>query len=107
MKLSVQEGSYRYQGPIFALPEGYSASFSHMRHKDAPLVECLADFTITFAAQPYKVTPFPFVMANNIVAKITGGVHWVLKRILPAEYPLGIAINPQYGDGDVGQPENQ
>ena len=35
MKLNVQEGSYRYQGPIFALPEGYSASFSHMRHKDA------------------------------------------------------------------------
>ena len=33
-------------------------------------------------------------MANNILAKIAGGVNWVLKRILPAEYPLGIAINP-------------
>jgi hypothetical protein len=86
MKLNVQDGSYRYQGPIFALPEGYATSFSHMRDKDASLVECQADFTITFAAQPYKVTPFPFVMANNIVAKIAGGVNWVLKRILPKEY---------------------
>ena len=94
MELNVQEGSYRYQGPIFALPEGYATSFSHMRNKDASLVECQADFTINFAAQPYKVTPFPFAMANNILAKIAGGVKWVLKRILPAEYPLGIAITP-------------
>ena len=94
MKLNVQDGSYRYQGPIFALPEGYGTSFSHMRDKDASLVECQADFTITFAAHPYEVTPFPFAMANNILARIGAGVKWVLKEILPAEYPLGISITP-------------
>ena len=94
MKLNVQEGSYRYQGPIFALPEGYTTRFTHMRNKDASLIACQADFTIIFTAHPYKVTPFPFVMANNLLAKIGVGVNWVLKRILPAEHPLGIAINP-------------
>ncbi len=94
MDLNVQAGSYRYQGPIFALPEGYATSFKHMRNKDAPLVECQADFTINFAAQPYKVTPFPFAMANNIIAELSHGVELVLKRILPAEHPLGIAITP-------------
>jgi uncharacterized protein (DUF362 family) len=94
MELNVQEGTYRYQGPIFALPQGYATSFSHMRNKDASLVECQADFTINFAAKRYDVTPFPFAMANNILAKISAGVKWVLKGILPAEYPLGIAITP-------------
>jgi uncharacterized protein (DUF362 family) len=94
LALNVQEGTYRYQGPIFELPQGYATSFRHMRDKDASLVECQADFTINFAAKPYKVTPFPFAMANNILAKIAGGVEWLRKLILPGEYPLGISITP-------------
>ncbi len=32
--LSVEEGTYRYKGPIFELTSGFDASFNQMRHKD-------------------------------------------------------------------------
>jgi len=94
MQLNVKDGSYRYQGPIFALPQGYATRFSHMRTNDASLLECQADFTISFTAKPYKVTPFPFAMANNVLAQIATGLKWLLQGILPSEYLLGIFITP-------------
>ncbi|MFZ5449564.1 MAG: DUF362 domain-containing protein [Thermodesulfobacteriota bacterium] len=94
MSLNVEAGSYRYQGPIFELPQGHAARFSHMRQKEAYLKECTADFTITFKAKPYDVTPFPFPIANDALAKIATGLKWVLQGILPAEFLLGIFITP-------------
>ncbi|MFA5183415.1 MAG: DUF362 domain-containing protein [Syntrophales bacterium] len=94
MKLNVREGAYRYQGPIFELREGYETRFSHMRHNDASLVACQADFTINFTAKLYEVTPFPFPIANNVLAQIATGLKWVIQGILPAEYLLGIFITP-------------
>jgi uncharacterized protein (DUF362 family) len=94
MALNVVAGSYRYQGPIFALPQGYETRFSHMRNKDASLIECQADFTISFTAKPYEVTPFPFAIANNVLAQIATGLKWLLQGILPSEYLLGIFITP-------------
>lgn len=94
MELNVAVGGYRYQGPIFALPQGYETRFSHMRNKDASLIECQADFTISFTAKPYEVTPFPFAIANNVLAKIATGLKWVIQGILPSEYLLGIFITP-------------
>lgn len=94
MALNVGAGSYRYQGPIFALPAGYETRFSHMRRKDASLIECQADFTINFAANPYNVTPFPFASANNVLAQIATGLKWLIQGILPSEYFLGIFITP-------------
>lgn len=94
LELSVKDGGYRYQGPIFELSEGYSTRFSHMRENAPPLVECQADFAISFTAKPYEVTPFPFAIADNVLAPLATGLKWVLQGILPAEPLLGISITP-------------
>jgi uncharacterized protein (DUF362 family) len=94
LKLNVQEGAYRYKGPIYELTEGYAVSRSHMKKKKAGLVEWEADFRIDFAAAPYDITPLPFAVANHILAKMASGIKWVLRGILPAEHLLGIFISP-------------
>ncbi|MEJ2673552.1 MAG: hypothetical protein P8168_15455 [Deltaproteobacteria bacterium] len=94
MELNVEDGSYRYQGPIFELAEGYATSFSDIRHKASYLNECQADLTINFTAKAYDMTPFPFAIADEVLAKITSGLKLVLQGILPSEYLLGISITP-------------
>ncbi len=94
LELNVQAGSYRYQGPIFELTAGSETRFSHMRNKADYLKECTADFAINFTAKAYEVTPFPFPIANNVLAHIATGLKWVLQGILPSEYLLGIFITP-------------
>jgi uncharacterized protein (DUF362 family) len=94
LQLRVADGSYRYHGSIFELPEGFATRFSHMRQKASPLIECQADFMISFSAKRYDVTPFPFPLANNVLADIAGDLKRVLQGILPAEPLLGIAITP-------------
>jgi uncharacterized protein (DUF362 family) len=94
LKLNVREGTYRYQGPIFELTEGFASSFLHMRHKKPALVECQADFQINFTAVPYDITPFPFPIANHVLAEMASGFKWVLRSILPSEHILGIFITP-------------
>jgi uncharacterized protein (DUF362 family) len=95
LHLDVGKGTYRYQGPIFALTEGFATSFSHIRNRESTLVECEADFTINFTATPYDTTPFPFVVANDFLAKLATSVKSALESILPAEHLLGIFITPQ------------
>ena len=102
LELNVLEGTYRYRGPIYELSEGFSTRFSHMQQKKAYLRECLADFTINFRAQPYAITPFPFVIANNVLAQMASGLKWVIRSILPAEHLLGIFITPHTVTVDTG-----
>ncbi len=94
LELNVQEGTYRYNGPIFELTEGIKTSFSHMRKRKTYLVECRAEFNISFVANPYDITPFPFPIANQALAKMASGLKWVLRSILPSEHMLGIFITP-------------
>jgi hypothetical protein len=94
LELNVQEGTYRYQGPIYELTEGYATRVTHMQDKKAYLRECQADFTINFKARPFALTPFPFVIANNVLAQMASGLKWMLRKILPAEHLLGIFITP-------------
>jgi uncharacterized protein (DUF362 family) len=94
LELNVLEGTYRYTGPIYELTEGYATRFSHMQEKRAYLREYQADFNINFSARPYDITPFPFVIANNVLAQMASGLKWVMRSILPAEHLLGIFITP-------------
>jgi uncharacterized protein (DUF362 family) len=102
LELNVQEGIYRYRGPIFELTEGYATRFSHMRKKKACLREWQADFTLNFRAQPYAITPFPFVIANNALAQMASGLKWVLHSILPEEHLMGVFITPHTVMVDTG-----
>lgn len=94
LKLNVQEGTYQYSGPIYELTEGFATFFSHIRKRKPSLVECRADFNIKFLASPYDITPFPFPIANQALAKMASGLKWVLRSILPSEHMLGIFITP-------------
>ncbi|MDQ7782932.1 MAG: DUF362 domain-containing protein [Desulfomonilaceae bacterium] len=94
LELNVQEGTYRYKGPIFELTEGFRASFSDMRTKKATLVECEADFEISFVATHYKTTPLPFLMANHVLAGAATGLKLLLRSVFPSEHILGIFISP-------------
>jgi len=102
LKLNVREGTYRYQGPIFELTEGFTTSFSHIRYKKPALVECQADFQIDFTATPYDITPFPFPIANHVLAQVASGYKWVLRSMLPSEHILGIFITPHTVTANTG-----
>ena len=94
LKLNVGEGTYRYQGPIFELTDGFATSFLHMRSKESTLVECQADFTINFTAKPYDITPLPFAVADPVLAKIPSALKSMLQGVLPSVHLLGIFITP-------------
>jgi uncharacterized protein (DUF362 family) len=102
LELNVQEGTYRYRGPLYEVTEGYATRFSHLQQQKAYLRECQADFTLNFRAQPYAITPFPFVIANNVLAQMASGMKWVIRSILPGEHLLGIFITPHTVTVDTG-----
>lgn len=102
LKLNVGQGTYQYSGPIYKVTKGYAASFSDMRNGKAYLVKSNADFSISFKAVPYAVTPFPFPVANNILARMSLGFKWALRSSLPSEHELGISITPHTVTVDEG-----
>ncbi|MGA3115695.1 MAG: DUF362 domain-containing protein [Syntrophobacteraceae bacterium] len=102
LKLNVGQGTYHYKGPIYEVTDGYATSFSDIRKMEAGLVKCDADFTIRFRAKPYDITPFPFPVANDVLAKMATVFQRTLQSILPAEVLLGIFITPHTVTVDSG-----
>jgi uncharacterized protein (DUF362 family) len=94
LKLNVDRGTYTYRGPIFELTDGFSASFSQMRHQAQGLRRCEAEFEIRFEAHPYATTPLPFVVADKVIAELSYQVKLALSKLLPSESLLGIYITP-------------
>ncbi|MHC4545810.1 MAG: hypothetical protein ACYTDW_15500, partial [Planctomycetota bacterium] len=94
LELDVESGTYRYQGPIFSVTEGYKTSFSQMRSGAKHLVEYDAKFEINFDTQPYDTVPFPFPVVGRLLRKLSKPWAKQLREALPAEYPLGINITP-------------
>jgi uncharacterized protein (DUF362 family) len=94
LHLDVERGVYSYHGPIFALKEGYRASFSEMRSGADHLTECEAVFEINFAAEPYEPVLFPFEVPGKLAKKLSATLAEKLREVLPSEHPLGIQITP-------------
>jgi hypothetical protein len=94
LKLNIDKGTCEYKGPIFEVPHGYATSFSKVAGHDPDLIECRAEFSLRFVATSYQITPFPFPVANNVLAKMASGLKWVLQSILPSEHVMGIFITP-------------
>lgn len=94
MLINVERGTYRYQGPIFELTQGYSTSRTQMHGKAAELVRCEADFTIKFDATAFPTTPMPFMTADNLMARLSYGLREALRKILPSERQFGMHITP-------------
>jgi uncharacterized protein (DUF362 family) len=94
LELDVARGLYRYHGPIFALQQGYSTSFSSMRRRDSSLVPLEADIEIDFEAQPYDAVAVSFPLVPKLVRRLSSDLAKALRDELPGENPLGIYINP-------------
>lgn len=93
-ELYVEDGIYRYRGPLFELTDGYVASFSQMRERDPLLIEWQADFEIGFQAKPFDTTPLPFTRANDLIAKLSTRLKSLFEEVLPSEQFLGVYITP-------------
>jgi uncharacterized protein (DUF362 family) len=94
LHLDVERGTYRYRGPLFALDDGYSVSFSEMRSGANRLTECEANFEITFQAEPYEPVSFPFEVEGKLARRLSPSLAKKLREALPSEHPLGIQITP-------------
>ncbi len=94
LKLSVQAGTFSYQGPLFELTRGYAVFRAEMQRGDPGLAAWQADLQLTFTATPYAVTPIPFAIAHEVVAQMASSLRWLLRSILPGESLLGVYITP-------------
>ena len=94
LDLGVERGTYRYEGPLYSVKEGYSTSFSQIRSKADNLIEFSAKIEINFEAHPYEPAIFPFVVEGKLFNKLPKPFYKQLREALPAEYPLGIHITP-------------
>ena len=94
LELDVEQGIYRYEGPLFAIKEGFAASFSQMAGAGQKLVPCKAEFDIRFKATPYETVPFPFPVLTKLANRLSKPLADKLRDLLPSEKPLGIHIQP-------------
>jgi len=92
LHLDVERGTYRYHGPIFALEDGYSASFSEMRSGSEHLTEHEVNFEINFKAEHYEPVSFPFEVPGKLAKKMSASLAKTLREALPSEHPLGVQI---------------
>jgi len=94
MHIDIDRGTYRYDGPIFQLTEGYTTSFSAIRVAGRGLVQCRAEIEIGFDAQPYETSPFPFEIGFDVMDRLSFQLSRTLRMIVPSERLLGIHIIP-------------
>ena len=94
LEIDVERGTYRYQGPLYALRTGYGTSFRHMRLGSPELEPCRVQIEIAFDAQPYDAVLFPFLAVNGLVRKLSSPLAKQLREALPTHCPLGIHITP-------------
>ncbi|MFA6149577.1 MAG: DUF362 domain-containing protein, partial [bacterium] len=92
--LDISGGAYRYHGTLFAITDGYSASFSRMRSDPSRLVPIRASIDITFEARPYDAVAVSFPRVPRLVRKLSSAMAKELQAHLPGTNPLGIFITP-------------
>ena len=90
LKLDVENGTYRYRGPVFALDSGFAASFSQMPEGAPHLTKCEANFDIDFDARPKGPVSYPLPVVGSFAAPLVAK----LREALPSEHPLGMSIMP-------------
>jgi len=94
LHLDVEGGTYRYDGALFKIDNGYRASFSDMRSGADHLTQFKAQFEIDFTAEYYEPVSFPFTVSKKLAKMLPGSLAKTLQEVLPSEHPLGIHIIP-------------
>ena len=92
--LDISGGVYRYHGPLFAITDGYSTSFSRMRAGASMPVTFHARIDITFEARSYDAAAVTFPRVPKLVRKLSSTMANELRTHLPGTNPLGIFITP-------------
>ena len=92
--LDISGGAYRYHGPLFAITDGYSTSFSRMRAAAPQLVPFHARIDITFDARSHDAAAVTFPRVPKLLRKLSSGMANELRTHLPGTNPLGIFITP-------------
>lgn len=92
--LDISGGVYRYHGALFAVTDGYSASFSRMRSGGSKLVPFHVNIDITFEARSYDAAAVTFPRVPELVRKLSSAMANELRTHLPGTNPLGIFLTP-------------
>lgn len=88
LDLDVEHGTYRYDGPLFALDDDYAASFSQMYNPGSQLARCQAHFEIDFDARANDPVSYPLPVVGKVAAPLVAK----LREAVPSEHPLGMHI---------------
>jgi len=92
--LDISGGVFRYHGTLFAITDGYSASFSRMRSGASHLVSFHASIEITFDARSYDDVAVTFPLVPKLLRKLSSTMGNELRAHLPGTNPLGVFIKP-------------
>jgi len=94
LHLNISDGVYRYSGPLYAIQDAYSTSFSDMKKGDPRLTKVPAEISIDFQATAVDAVSFPFPLVDTVVRQLTAEFQKQLRETLPGENPPGIFITP-------------
>ncbi|MFA6148160.1 MAG: DUF362 domain-containing protein [bacterium] len=94
LSLDISGGVYRYHGTLFAITDGYSASFSGMRSGSPQFVPFHASLDITFEARSYDPVAVSFPHVPKLIRKLSSAMAKELQEHLPGTNPLGIFLTP-------------
>ncbi len=96
LKLDVEKGVYRYEGPIYHLVEGYSVSKADLEKSILPshLRKIDAKIEIRFNCKPYPTVDMPFPVVSNFEKVIPRRYREEVKELLRRLCALGLHLTP-------------
>lgn len=106
LKLDVEKGVYRYEGPIYHLVEGYSLSKADLEKSTLPghLRKMDANIEIRFNCKPYATVDMPFPIFSNFEKLIPRSYRGEVKELLRRFGALGLHLTPNrvlVSDGQI------
>lgn len=96
LMLDVEKGVYSYEGEIFEISEGRTASFSQMRKSALPkhLKKLKIKIDLRFNASPFPSQDMPFTLVSNYTRHISRKFMEDIHKWLPHFDTLGLHLTP-------------
>jgi uncharacterized protein (DUF362 family) len=96
LKLDVEKGVYRYEGPVYQLVQGYSVSKADLEKSILPghLRKMDAQIEILFNCKPYFTVDIPFPIVSNFEKLIPRQNREQMEELLRRIGVLGLHLTP-------------
>ena len=96
LELDVEEGAYRYEGPIYQLLEGYQVAKSELQRTNLPehLLRIQAKMEIRFAPEKYPTVDLPFSLIPGVTELFPRQNPDPLQEWLSQLHTLGLHMTP-------------